>query len=59
MLDIHDSGSKLHIISGGTKVVQHSSPEKSPMKRELYTTIVLIVATLTVQLQMVGVCVTY
>ena len=29
VLDIHDNGNKLHIISGGTKVVQHSSPTKS------------------------------
>ena len=29
VLDIHDNSKKLHIISGGTKVVQHSLPAKS------------------------------
>lgn len=29
VLDIHDNSTKLHIISGGTKVVQHCSPSKS------------------------------
>lgn len=29
VLDIHDNSTKLHIINGGTKVVQHSPPTKS------------------------------
>lgn len=29
VLDIHDNSNKLHIINGGTKVVQHSPPTKT------------------------------